>query len=182
MISDKICLPSLPLLPPVRSWLLAVGCWTSAATQTVLVVSTPEAKEALPSEGSEAKCQDLTVTTLVCVCVCVCVRERERERERKHMHCRRRQRKEFISFFSIFLLQIIFRNPLRRLDCDSAFLLGFFLIVNVLIFLTVHRRTKYHSYALNKAVSHSNTSQKSNLSFQENTTDTVSFNSPLSHF
>ena len=101
MISDKICLPSLPLLPPMRSWLLAVGCWTSAASQTVLVVSTPEAKEALPSEGSESKCQDLTVTALVCVyvcvCVCVCVweRQRERERERKHMHCRRRQRKEW---------------------------------------------------------------------------------------
>ena len=96
MISDKICLPSLPLLPPMRSWLLAVGCWTSAVSQTVLVVSTPEAKEALPSEGSESECQDFTVTALACVCVCVCEREREREREREqHMNCGRRQRKEW---------------------------------------------------------------------------------------
>lgn len=59
-----------PFLPPARSWLLAVGCWISVGSQTVLVVSSPEAsKEALPPKGSESGGQALMVAAVERVCV-----------------------------------------------------------------------------------------------------------------
>lgn len=59
------------------------------------------------------------------------------------------QSEEFISLCSIFLLQIIFRNLFRRLHCSPTFLV---FIVSLLIFLIIHRGTKYRSHAFNKTV------------------------------